>query len=571
MTVAAMHFVLIETSGNQKYIFATNKLRENFGASELTHLSGTQWVLEAVHSVGGPALWNQDGAQLRKNLLNPKLNSPIEAGASVEVIVATSGKALLLVRNEEDARRIVRRVTRKALREGPGLDICGVIEPFDWNQNTLGNVNQRVHQQFEAVHSSLQGPQMRFLRLPVVEECATSGLPANVQRPFQEPEEPQPLSLISAFKGNAGEKAFERIEALLKREGHSIHLPRNLDELEKKFESLSWLAVVHADGNGLGEIFLRFQEHISAQSPKENRRYVEKLRRFSLALDICTEQAFLKAIDTLAGDIGDLVPLVPLVLGGDDLTVICDGQQAIGFTHAFLKAFEEQSARLDILDGIIPEISKVAFEASHLSACAGVAIVKHHFPFSVAYELSEDLMQSAKQVKRIVVAQDNPQMPRPCSALDFHVLYDASGVALKQIRQRQQVDGQQTLLYGRPYVITPIESLEGSSGLDWVACHRWEDLVKLVAALTAKEDGTEYRKLPNSQMHQLRSGLFLGQNEADARLRLIYNRYACQGLKHFNQATQEEPSLFRTEPNTNKQITSLLDALDLVNFYTAKE
>jgi hypothetical protein len=567
MAVAAMHFVLIETSGNQKYIFATNKLRENFGASELTYLSGTQWVLEAVHSVGGPALWNQDGAQLRKNLLNPKLNSPIEAGASVEVIVATSGKALLLVRNEEDARRIVRRVTRKALREGPGLDICGVIESFEWSLDNLGDVNRRVHQQFEAVHSSLQGPQMRFMRLPVVEECATSGLSANMQRSFQQPEEPQPLSLISASKGGAGRRAFERMEALLKQGGRSVHLPRNLEELEKKFEDLSWLAVIHADGNGLGKIFLQFQQHIGAQSPKENRRYVEKLRRFSLALDICTEQAFLKAIDTLAGDTGDLVPLVPLVLGGDDLTVICDGPQAIGFTYAFLKAFEEQSARLDTLDGIIPEVSK----ASHLSASAGVAIVKRHFPFSVAYELSDDLMQSAKQVKRIVVDPNNPQVPRPCSVLDFHVLYDASGVALKQIRQRQEVDEKNTHLYGRPYVITPMESLSGSSGLDWVSCHRWEDLVKLVAALTAKEDGTERRKLPNSQMHQLRSGLFLGQKEADARLRLIYNRYACKGLEVFNQATQEEPSLFRTEAKTNKQITGLLDALDLVNFYTAKE
>ncbi|MDQ3135469.1 MAG: hypothetical protein M3Q76_11835, partial [Acidobacteriota bacterium] len=36
------------------------------------------------------------------------------------------------------------------------------------------------------------------------------------------------------------------------------------------------------------------------------------------------------------------LPVVPLVLGGDDLTVICDGRYAIQFTRDFLLQFERE-------------------------------------------------------------------------------------------------------------------------------------------------------------------------------------------------------------------------------------
>lgn len=71
-----MFLVLIETSGNQNFIFATNKLKENIGASELTYRVGTQWLLEIIGDIvnnDNLKIW-QDSDLLRQNLLNSRHN-----------------------------------------------------------------------------------------------------------------------------------------------------------------------------------------------------------------------------------------------------------------------------------------------------------------------------------------------------------------------------------------------------------------------------------------------------------------------------------------------------------------
>ena len=218
--------------------------------------------------------------------------------------------------------------------------------------------------------------------------------------------------------------------------------------------------------------------------------------------------------------------------------------------------------------------------AKRLSACAGIAIIKPHFPFYNAYNLAEELMKSAKTIKK-KLQRKKAKTPWPSSALDFHVLYDASASELDFIREGLQVEvpgKNKTKIYGKPYVVTPLEWLEREASkleeskpsLDWVNHHYWQQLIDRVIALKNVDDEGK-RELPRSQMSDLRSGLFLGKEEADARLKLIWNRYKDSGLDKVV-INQQEPSLFWSEKEKEKEkektvwITNFLDAVDAVDF-----
>lgn len=568
-----LYLVLMETSGNQNYIFSTNKLKENIGASELTYRAGTRWVLEAVGDVTGTkslTVW-KDSQRLRQQLLNPELNPPIERpDARVEVIVAASGKALLLTKTAADAQDIIQRVTRQALIEAPGLEVCGVFEEFDWDGDRLGEINHKVHRQYEQVRAQKPSTHLRFLRLPVVDQCATSGLPANQ---VDNGPDADPLSGVAYSKRQQSKAGIERLVNIPQIYGAKERLIGSIDALEAKFEGddrLSWLAVIHADGNGLGEIFLKFHHHLEAIGPTpdhQNRSYIDHLRRFSIALDICTERAFVAALSAFRPDSAGEIPVVPLILGGDDLTVVADGKYALPFIHRFLEAFEQETQRSQTEVGdVIAQIAGQALGVGRLSACAGVAVIKPHFPFSVAYKLSEALMKSAKEVKTKVTNPVKSNQPYPCSALDFHILYDSSNVDLKRIRSHLELQQgeEKTYLYNRPYVTTPIADLALANHQDWAAFHHWQHLetrVKVLAALD--EEGK--RKLPNSQTHALRSGLFLGKKEADARYALIRHRYEIQDIAQLEGAPGSN-SLFANEPGSEIAMTALMDAIDTADF-----
>jgi len=562
---------VLETSGNQAYVFATNKLRENVGASELTRRAGTKWVFEAVEGLTHRNLYRDDPTEQRAVLTDRALNPSVEDGALVEIVEAISGKAILLVKDEKTANAIVQAVTLTALREAPGMEVKGAVAHVDWSQpGSVPLALKQAYRRYEELRTAMNGPESRFLRLPFVAECASSGMPA-----AEVDKDGKPISLQTRSKRQAAEGVHDVASRLWAPEGWRFAYA--LDDAE-------WVAVVHADGNGLGQVFLDFEDYCGSTAPVDNRQYVDALRRFSCAVDVCTHHAFRSAaaaVVDLAGDAAakcHTLPLRPLVLSGDDMTVVCEGKVAMSFVATYLQEFERETGSDDDTRVVAERMTHGAMPHAWLSAGAGIALVKSHYPFYAAYDLAEELASHAKDAVKKSMRQAAGGI-WPCSTLDFHVLHDSSAMQLHEIRSKLEVDNGTTLLYGTPYVVTPIAKFDAapldSGQRSWVALHAWDRLATRVNALRAKnKDGR--RALPNSQVHELRAALFGGKAAADAALQLIEHRYDDSGVEQLaeDRAPGGRQTLFsvqRQQDGKDTCVTLLLDAMEAEDFLPTEQ
>jgi CRISPR/Cas system-associated protein Cas10 (large subunit of type III CRISPR-Cas system) len=99
-----------------------------------------------------------------------------------------------------------------------------------------------------------------------------------------------------------------------------------------------------------------------------------------------------------------------VVVGGDDLSVVCHARLALPLVRAFGLAFQEQTA-------LRPAVRQIT--GGGLTAAAGIAYAKPHHPFSAAYGLAAELTASAKQVTRAGGGE--------MSSVDFRVAFESPG------------------------------------------------------------------------------------------------------------------------------------------------
>ena len=299
-----IRLINLETGGNQAYIFASNKLRNVVGASELLYRVGTRYVEQAVYEV------------TRRGFSVDRIAEevPIEAmqGEAIEVVIATSGKALLLARGEELAKNFIQAWSRIVVQEAPGLDAVAVYsrEPVDpslplspSSKNSFLQAFRETSRQMTLLRAQGQAsPLARFQRLPIAAECTYSGLPAVGLEAGIGGGAPLPVSGPAGAQREASrDPSFQaRIRGLFPENWESeLFADKGLASLEGR----DWLAVVHADGNGLGQLFIDFNRLVDELKNKAatGRDYICRYREFSSALDAISRETFREAVEAVWG------------------------------------------------------------------------------------------------------------------------------------------------------------------------------------------------------------------------------------------------------------------------------
>ena len=254
------------------------------------------------------------------------------------------------------------------------------------------------------------------------------------------------------------EAAFQEavvVEQEIVLEGEAPEDPQTI--LETTPPVLSSVGVVHIDGNGVGAIMRdlgkafketnntldklakapyprnsnpcgkkppRFRPY--SKKPPRFRSYSRKPPRFQwfiMEVNYRLDGVVKAAVAAAWKDVEDYArgrqapPVVPVLVGGDDLTVYVEGKFAIPFAEAYIRHYEELTEK----DELLKQLAGVAGanEAGPLTASAGVAIVGRNFPFHIAYDLAEELVSRGKRLGKYPGTV-------PCSTINFHVLRDAT-------------------------------------------------------------------------------------------------------------------------------------------------
>lgn len=391
-----MYAYLFEARSIQQYILETGKLKDMVGASHIVdHLCQYEGGGDLIGSV--------------LEVLN------LIEGRDIRFSRRAGGAFVALLENADHAKALRNLWTLTVSHYAPGLEWVDALK------EGISDV-EAVDKGFEALAIRRNQPAAFLPEAgPFVRRAPHTG------RAAAKPKKGEWLDSITlAKRARNNEESDIGWQFLpLTEDGKSYCWVRSLEASEDEGEDRCMppipdaeptLGVIHADGNGLG-IALKVLQNAA----KERSDYQQIYWRFSvaiacatkLAVQAATKEVLIPAASILKKQDRYILPARPLVLGGDDLTLIVRGDLALDYLASFIRHFEGESEKqLASLRETVPKLPKM------LTACGGVAFIRLKQPFAQAYALAESLCAYAKMQSGGVAQQD---LPKPSSIAFYRV------------------------------------------------------------------------------------------------------------------------------------------------------
>lgn len=357
--------------GIQRFIFETGKLKEIVGGSEFVEQVCGKLFQEAVESIGK---YNKDN-----------------------LIVSAAGKVIYLFEEAASCQHIATTYVKNIKEKIPELTI--VQAAVSLNRRTMRDALELLDERLETQRSRMPTP--HGMGLIISERARRTGKPG--VKEDQDSDNPDALLDRSQVVKQAFSGKNTLIEKIAPNQG--ITFPTDLEELAKEG---NWIAVIHADGNSMGKIV----QGLLREAEEQKKDVRNLLSKFSKKINEATQKATQSAFKQVVLPSTDLSkeepPLRPLLLGGDDLSLIIRADLALDFTHIFLQQFEANTKTLYSELGI-PSLK------NGLTACAGIAYIKRNYPIHYGMTLAESMSSYAKKVAKAVSGKESTP-----SCIAFH-------------------------------------------------------------------------------------------------------------------------------------------------------
>lgn len=422
------HAVLINSISIQQYIFSSNKLKEQIGASYIVEkLIFNELIPLALKSVF--LLENEPNAnEWEKNTTYKKLQE--DDSAEFEIGYIGGGNALVLFRQAEKVKAFIQDHSLKLLQYFPGVKtVYATDSQFEYEGKAYKDCRDRLSQsiiQNRSFHYCLTLP----FKLGIVDDCSFSG---ESLEHFKIKENFYSSVSFSKLNENTSENAQTYLtERLLNENEREKYAFTNNQEKLGQPDEKGYIAIVHADGNGMGQLFLEADSLASTRDLSVGtKQYADNVLK-ALIQDVIKTKPSVENLKSALDDKNrPYLPIRPIISGGDDITFVCEGRLGMYLAERLLVHMTQE---------------KIA--GKQIQACAGVVMVHSKFPFYKAYKLCEEVTREAKKYSR-----NNEK-----SWLHYHLSTGGLSGELNEIIEREfVVPGKGNLKFG-PYVINDPDS-----------------------------------------------------------------------------------------------------------------
>ncbi len=311
--------------GIQEFIFATNQLQEIVGASEIVKSLEDEFI-----KISG---YKKD---------------------DVNILVNAAGNIKAIFIDEGMLQTVVKEFPKRIMQKAYGITISQAVVKMEGDFTEQKEAIKELEKRLKTQRNKPSIP--LDLSINIMELAPKTARPLVKIEKKGDDEIYMDMSIKKKYEAN----------------------PNNKGQISELSNSKNKIAIIHADGNGLGQLIPT----------------LVNISEFSKNLDKATTEAYEEAKKTVQDD-----KIRKIILGGDDMTVICDATYALEFTKVFLQKFEDLSEK---------------YTNHKLTACAGIAYCNEKYPFHYAVSLAKALCDQTKKHAKAINEKLAP------SSLMFH-------------------------------------------------------------------------------------------------------------------------------------------------------